>query len=82
MLPEALRFQVGLIDQISKPLGNIQRQISDVTNTYKQGTQTMVSGAAGMVGAGFALQQALMPAIEMDRKLGEVKSLGVADDQL
>lgn len=82
MLPEALRFQVGLIDQISKPLGNIQRQISDVTNTYKQGSQTMVSGAAGMVGAGFALQQALMPAIEMDRKLGEVKSLGVADDQL
>ncbi|MGV2841153.1 phage tail tape measure protein [Vibrio cyclitrophicus] len=82
MLPEALRFQVGLIDQISKPLGNIQRQISDVSNTYRKGTQTMVSGAAGMVGAGFALQQALMPAIEMDRKLGEVKSLGVADDQL
>ncbi|MEZ9424737.1 phage tail tape measure protein [Vibrio lentus] len=82
MLPEALKFQVGLIDQISKPLGNIQRQMSDVTNTYKQGTQTMVSGAAGMVGAGFALQKALMPAIEMDRALGEVKSLGVADEQL
>ncbi|MCX8761328.1 phage tail tape measure protein [Vibrio parahaemolyticus] len=82
MLPEALRFQVGLIDQISKPLGNIQRQLNDVTNTYRQGTHTMVAGAAGMVGAGFALQQALMPAIEMDRALGEVKSLGVADDQL
>ena len=82
MLPDALKFQVGLIDQISKPLGNIQRQMTDVTNTYRQGTQTMVTGAAGMVGAGFALQQALMPAIEMDRALGEVKSLGVADDQL
>ncbi|HCE3234802.1 TPA: phage tail tape measure protein [Vibrio parahaemolyticus] len=82
MLPEALRFTVGLVDQISKPLGNIQRQINDVTNTYRQGTHTMMSGAAGMVGAGFALQQALMPAIEMDRALGEVKSLGVADDQL
>ncbi|HCM1064753.1 TPA: phage tail tape measure protein [Vibrio parahaemolyticus] len=82
MLPEALRFQVGLIDQISKPLGNIQRQLNDVTNTYRQGTHTMVAGAAGMVGAGFALQQAMMPAIEMDRALGEVKSLGVADDQL
>ncbi|MEZ8372810.1 phage tail tape measure protein [Vibrio cyclitrophicus] len=82
MLPESLRFQVGLIDQISKPLGNIQRQMTDVTNTYRQGTQTMVTGAAGMVGAGFALQQALMPAIEMDRALGEVKSLGVADEQL
>ncbi|HHF2947560.1 TPA: phage tail tape measure protein [Vibrio alginolyticus] len=82
MLPEALRFQVGLIDQISKPLGNIQRQLNDVTNTYRQGTHTMVAGAAGMVGAGFALQQALMLAIEMDRALGEVKSLGVADEQL
>lgn len=82
MLPEALRFQVGLIDQISKPLGNIKRQFDDVTNTYRQGTQTMMTGAAGMVGAGFALQQALMPAIEMDRVLGEVKSLGVADEQL
>ncbi|MCG6227752.1 phage tail tape measure protein [Vibrio furnissii] len=82
MLPEALRFNVKLVDQISKPLGNIQRQINDVTNTYRQGTHTMVAGATGMVGAGFALQQALMPAIEMDRALGEVKSLGVADDQL
>ncbi|AGB11032.1 TPA: phage tail tape measure protein [Vibrio parahaemolyticus] len=82
MLPEALRFQVGLVDQISKPLGNIQRQLNDVTNTYRQGTHTMMAGAAGMVGAGFALQQALMPAIEMDRVLGEVKSLGVADEQL
>ncbi len=82
MLPEALRFQIGLIDQISKPLGNIQRQLNDVTNTYRQGTHTMMAGAAGMVGAGFALQQALMPAIEMDRVLGEVKSLGVADEQL
>ncbi|MGF1748168.1 phage tail tape measure protein [Vibrio cionasavignyae] len=82
MLPEALRFQVGLIDQISKPLGNIQRHLDDVTNTYRQGTHTMMAGAAGMVGAGFALQKALMPAIELDRALGEVKSLGVADDQL
>lgn len=82
MLPEALRFTIGLVDQISAPLGNIQRQLNSVTNTYRQGTHTMVAGATGMVGAGFALQQALMPAIEMDRKLGEVKSLGVADDQL
>ncbi|TOM90395.1 phage tail tape measure protein [Vibrio parahaemolyticus] len=82
MLPEALTFRVGLINQISKPLGNIQRQLNDVTNTYRKGTHTMMAGAAGMVGAGFALQNALMPAIEMDRVLGEVKSLGVADEQL
>lgn len=82
MLPEALRFQVGLIDQISKPLGSIQQQITNVSSTYQKSTHTMAAGAAGIVGAGFALKSALMPAIEMDRKLGEVKSLGVADDQL
>lgn len=81
-LPEPLRFTVGLIDQISKPLGNIQRQFGDMTRTYRDGTHTMVAGAAGVAGAGFALQAALMPAIEMDRVLGEVKSLGVADAQL
>ncbi|KDM89695.1 phage tail tape measure protein [Photobacterium galatheae] len=81
-LPEPLRFTVGLIDQISKPLGNIQRQFNDMTSSYRDGTHTMVAGAAGVAGAGIALQQALMPAIEMDRALGEVKALGVTDDHL
>ncbi|HIF9546411.1 TPA: phage tail tape measure protein [Photobacterium damselae] len=81
-LPAPLMFQVGLIDKISKPLGNIQRQFSALGNEYRDGTHTMIAGAAGVAGAGFALQSALMPAIEMDRALGEVKSLGVADEQL
>ncbi len=81
-LPEELRFTVGLIDQISKPLGNIQRQFTGMASSYRDGTHTMVAGAAGVAGAGIALQQALMPAIEMDRALGEVKALGVADDSL
>ncbi|MCC3836741.1 phage tail tape measure protein, partial [Vibrio parahaemolyticus] len=38
--------------------------------------------AASMLGSGFAIKQALMPAIEMDRVLGEVKSLGVIDADL
>ncbi|MDC0611891.1 phage tail tape measure protein [Vibrio sp.] len=48
----------------------------------KQGMRDMVTGGAGLVATGFAIQNALMPAIEMDRKLGEVKSLGVTDDAL
>lgn len=81
-LPESLMFQVGLIDRISKPIANIQRQFGDLGNSYRDGTHTMITGAAGITGAGFALQAALMPAIEMDRVLGEVKSLGVANEQL
>ncbi|MFL7010950.1 phage tail tape measure protein [Enterovibrio norvegicus] len=81
-LPPPLRFTVGLIDQISQPLGNIQRQFSQLSTQYRRGTHSMVAGAAGVAGAGIALQNALMPAIEMDRVLGEVKSLGVADEHL
>ncbi|WP_419237921.1 phage tail tape measure protein [Photobacterium leiognathi subsp. mandapamensis] len=81
-LPAPLMFQVGLIDKITKPLGNIQRQFKDVGRQYRDGTGDMVAGAAGVAGAGFALQAALMPAIEMDRALGEVKALGVADEAL
>lgn len=39
-------------------------------------------GGAGLWATGVAIQNALMPAIEMDRKLGEVKSLGVTDEAL
>lgn len=53
-----------------------------MSKSYRDGTHTMVAGAAGVAGAGIALQQALQPAIDMDRALGEVKSLGVADAQL
>lgn len=81
-LPEPLRFTVGLVDQISKPLGNIRRQMNQFTEGYRDASYTMASGAAGMVASGYALQRAMMPAIEMDRALGEVKSLGVADDKL
>ncbi|WP_237043398.1 phage tail tape measure protein [Photobacterium kishitanii] len=81
-LPDALMFQVGLIDRISKPIAHIQRQFGDLGREYRSGTHTMIAGAAGVAGAGFALQAALMPAIEMDRALGEVKALGVADEAL
>lgn len=81
-LPEPLRFNVGLIDQISAPLGHIIRQFDEMGQGYRDGTQTMITGAAGVAGAGLALQSALMPAIEMERALGEVKALGVADETL
>ncbi|HIF9333345.1 TPA: phage tail tape measure protein [Photobacterium damselae] len=81
-LPAPLMFQVGLIDKITKPLGNIQRQFSALGNEYRDGTHTMIAGAAGVAGAGFAMQSALMPAIELDRALKDVKALGVADAAL
>ncbi len=82
MLPKQLMFTVGLIDQITKPIAKISQQFNGLSNNYQTGTIKMASGVAGMAASGYALTNALQPAIEMDRALGEVKSLGVRDSAL
>ncbi len=73
---------VALIDQVTRPLRGITEQMQSTVSAGRQGMANMATGGAGLVAAGFAIQNALMPAIEMDRKLGEVKSLDVTDDAL
>lgn len=79
---EKLLMQMSLIDQVTKPLQGITKEMTAATDLGKQGLQNVATGTAGIVAAGFAVQNALMPAIEMDRKLGEVASLGVTSDAL
>lgn len=79
---EKLLMQMSLIDQVTKPLQGITKEMTAATDLGKQGLQNVATGTAGIVAAGFAVQNALMPAIEMDRKLGEVASLGVQEDAL
>lgn len=82
MLPNQLMFTVGLIDQITKPIAKISKGLNGLTSNYQSGSFKMASGIAGIAASGYALQNALMPAIEMDRALGEVKSLGVRESAL
>lgn len=81
-LPAPLMFTVGLIDQITKPIAKISGQLNGLSNNYQTGTMQMATGVGGLVASGYALQNALMPAIEMNRALGEVKSLGVQESAL
>ena len=81
-LPAPLMFTVGLIDQITAPIAKISRGLNGLASNYQAGTMQMASGIGGIAASGYALQNALMPAIEMDRALGEVKSLGVQNDAL
>ncbi|MCS6158398.1 phage tail tape measure protein [Shewanella baltica] len=81
-LPAPLMFTVGLIDQITRPIAKISHAFNGLASNYQAGTMQMASGIGGIAASGYALQNALMPAIEMDRALGEVKSLGVQDDAL
>ncbi|MUJ21988.1 phage tail tape measure protein [Aliivibrio fischeri] len=82
MSMEKLLMQVALIDQVTKPLQGITKQMQTTAEAGRQGMTNMASGGAGLVATGLAIQNALMPAIEMDRKVGEVKSLGVTDEAL
>lgn len=81
-LPKPLMFTVGLIDQITKPIAKISQRLNGLAANYQAGTMQMATGIGGIAASGFALQNALMPAIEMDRALGEVSSLGVRDSAL
>jgi TP901 family phage tail tape measure protein len=81
-LPSALMFTVGLIDQITRPIAKISQAFNGLSANYQAGTMQMAAGIGGIAASGYALQNALMPAIEMDRALGEVKSLGVRQSAL
>lgn len=81
-LPKPLMFTVGLVDQITKPIAKITQQFNGLASNYQAGTMQMATGIGGIAASGYALQNALMPAIEMDRALGEVKSLGVRQSAL
>ncbi|EQA4698938.1 phage tail tape measure protein [Vibrio cholerae] len=79
---EKLMMVIGLVDQVTKPLAGITTEINGAMSAAEKGIEQAAKGGAGLWATGVAIQNALMPAIEMDRKLGEVKSLGVTDEAL
>ncbi|MBB1272525.1 phage tail tape measure protein [Psychromonas sp. SR45-3] len=81
-MTDRLMMHIGVIDQVTRPLRGITSQMQTTMDAGRRGMSNMVTGGAGLVASGLAIQSALMPAIEMDRKMGEVASLGVTDDAL
>lgn len=78
----ALNFILKLTDQVSAPLGKVKMGFSELAEKGQKNITQMGIGLAGMVGAGVAISKAMEPALEQNRALGEVKSLGVAQDAL
>ncbi|PAU61951.1 phage tail tape measure protein, partial [Pseudomonas sp. PIC25] len=77
-----LDFILRLVDQVSAPAAKVGKQLQDVAEVGKTGFVQMGAGVAGVVGAVYTLQQSMAPAIDQQRALGEVESLGVAQDAL
>jgi hypothetical protein len=81
-LPAPLMFTIGLIDQITKPIAKISKQFNGLASNYQAGTMQMASGIGGIAASGYGLYQALQPALEIDKALGDAKGVGVADSAL
>jgi TP901 family phage tail tape measure protein len=77
-----LAFILSLTDKVTAPLGKVKMGFNDLAEQSEKNIKTMGLGLGGMVGAGVAITQSLAPALEMNRALGEVRSLGIAEDAL
>lgn len=77
-----LDFILALTDKITAPLGKVKMGFSELTEQSEKNIKTMGMGLGGVTGAFVGINQSLAPALEMNRALGEVKSLGVAEDAL
>ncbi|WP_242487734.1 phage tail tape measure protein [Pseudomonas sp. TH31] len=77
-----LAFILSLTDKVTAPLGKVKMGFSDLAEQSQKNITQMGIGLGGLVGAGMAISGALEPALEMNRALGEVRSLNVAEDAL
>ncbi|NWB99087.1 phage tail tape measure protein [Pseudomonas gingeri] len=78
----SLAFILSLTDKITAPLGRVKMGFSDLAEQSQKGITQMGVGLAGVTGAFYGISASLEPALEMNRALGEVRSLGVAEDAL
>jgi TP901 family phage tail tape measure protein len=78
----ALNFILSLTDKVTGPMAKVNSSFSDLGTVGQNGIKKMGFGLAGLIGTGYAVQAAMGPAIDQQRALGEVKSLGVAADGL
>ena len=77
-----LDFILALTDKVTAPLGKVKMGFSELTEQSEKNIKTMGMGLAGVTGAFVGINESLQPALEMNRALGEVKSLNVAEDAL
>lgn len=77
-----LDFVLRLIDQVTAPAAQASKALMDVAEVGKNGFMQVGAGIAGVVGSVVAFRQSLAPALEQTGALGEIQSLGVAQDAL
>jgi TP901 family phage tail tape measure protein len=79
---DKLMFTIGMIDAVSKPMGKIMGKLQQLQDISKSAMTDIAVGAAGVAAAVMLVTSSLGPAIDQNRALGEVASLGVAQEDL
>lgn len=77
-----LDFILALTDKVTAPLAKVAMGFDKLGQQGEANIKQMGLGLGGMIGAAKGITASLEPALEMNRALGEVRSLGVAEDAL
>ncbi|HBO3937269.1 TPA: phage tail tape measure protein [Pseudomonas aeruginosa] len=77
-----LDFVLRLIDQVTAPAAKVSKQLMDVAEVGKTGFVQVGAGVAAVTGMIWSFQESMQPARDQMAALGEVKSLGVAQEAL
>lgn len=77
-----LEFILALTDKVTAPLGKVTQGFNDLAEKSEANIKQIGTGVAGLWGSLTGIEASLEPALEVNRALGDVRSLGVAEDAL
>lgn len=79
---DKLTYSIGIIDKVTGPVNKVMAKINQLSQQTAAAQDQMMRGATTAAAGGYALAKSLAPSIDHVAALGEVQSLGVADDAL
>ncbi|AIS15525.1 tail protein [Pseudomonas chlororaphis subsp. aurantiaca] len=77
-----LDFILALTDKVTAPLAKVTQGFNDLAEKSEANIKQIGAGVAGLWGSLTGIEASLEPALEVNRALGDVRSLGVAEDAL
>ncbi|UDQ97947.1 phage tail tape measure protein [Lentisphaerota bacterium WC36G] len=79
---EKLQFVIGMKDLTSGPLGKFSSNMQHAKKIAMSGAKQMAGGIAGVAGSAYSLIKATNAGREMNKALGDVKSVGASNKAL
>ena len=77
-----LDFILALTDKVTAPLAKVTAGFNDLAEKSDANIKQIGAGVAGLWGSLTGIEASLEPALEVNRALDDVRSLGVAENAL